>query len=320
MKPTSEQPALHRSPSPTNEGAVSRPSQRRTDPQPRADASASQSEPVPASSSLNLDQRSPGARDYSRTSDDAQLDSTRDSSSNLSPATPTRPRLSGAFRSAPPISPTPARPVSPFSQALVPSDSTRGRRAQDDFDYQQPHNPDPQRRNAADPSPEPAPLASTRPAFQSDPAGPAWLYASPAQPVAAKPLAPQQPSQFNPLLPIPSSTPGNASQLAGMPSRACSSSPARISLKPHLCVRRRPGHRSSPSSPSLVGLAKPASSPPLDARSLLHGGEGPAHRHHLARPAAVLLRRQRACATEPCAPSLRPAAAPTLRSTSSATT
>ena len=29
------------------------------------------------------------------------------------------------------------RPVSPFSQALVPSDSTRGRRAQDDFDYQQ---------------------------------------------------------------------------------------------------------------------------------------------------------------------------------------
>jgi cellulose synthase operon protein YhjQ len=193
MKPTSEQPAQP-PPSPSNEGAAPLPGQRRTDPQPRADVSTSQSEPVPVSSAANPDQRSPAARDYSRTSDDTPLDSTRDSSSNLSPATPPRPRLSGAFRSAPPISPTPPRPVSPFSQALVPSDSTRGRRAQDDFDYQQPHNPsEPQRRSSSDPTPEPAPLASARPAFQSDPAGPAWLYASPAQPVAAKPLAPQQP-------------------------------------------------------------------------------------------------------------------------------
>ena len=195
MKPTSEQPAPPPPPS-SNEGVAPLLGQRRTDPQPRADTS--QSEPAPASSAANPDQRTPSVNDHSRTSADTPFDSTRDSSSNLSPATPTRPRLSGAFRSAPPISSTPARPVSPFSQALVPSDSTRGRRAQDDFDYQQPHNPsDPPRRNPADPSPEPAPLASARPAFQSDPAGPAWLYASPQQPAAPKPLAPQQqpPSQ-----------------------------------------------------------------------------------------------------------------------------
>jgi cellulose synthase operon protein YhjQ len=183
MKPISEQPAP--SPvSPSNEGTAPLQGQRRTDPQQRAESPTSQSEP--ASSSI---------KDPSKTSNDEPLDSTRDSSSNLSPTTPTRPRLSGAFRSAPPISPTPPRPVSPFSQALVPSDSTRGRRAQDDFDYQQPHKAaEPPRRTSADPSPEPAPLASARPAFQSDPAGPAWLYAPPAQPVTPKPLAPQPPT------------------------------------------------------------------------------------------------------------------------------
>ena len=51
------------------------------------------------------------------------------------------------------ISPSPAtsRPVSPFSQALVPSDSTRGRRAQDDFDYQQSQG-FPERRSTPDTS------------------------------------------------------------------------------------------------------------------------------------------------------------------------
>ncbi|WP_158945498.1 cellulose synthase operon protein YhjQ/BcsQ [Granulicella sp. S190] len=102
---------------------------------------------------------------------------------------PTPPRLSGTFRSTPHASSTSSRPVSPFSQALVPSDSTRGRRAQDDFDYQQPHPPpDLSLRNSGESSPEPAPLASARPAFQSDPAGPAWLYAAPVQPTAAKSL------------------------------------------------------------------------------------------------------------------------------------
>ena len=56
-------------------------------------------------------------------------------SSNLSPAKPLMSRPLTSSRVMP--SAVPSRPVSPFSQALVPSDSTRGRRAQDDFDYQQ---------------------------------------------------------------------------------------------------------------------------------------------------------------------------------------
>lgn len=84
------------------------------------------------------------------------------------------------------VSPTAAapRPVSPFSQALVPSDSTRGRRAQDDFDYQQSHG-FPERRTPAE---DPSTLASQR--TQADPVGPAWLYA-PAAPQA--PQTPQKP-------------------------------------------------------------------------------------------------------------------------------
>jgi cellulose synthase operon protein YhjQ len=64
----------------------------------------------------------------------------------------------------------PPRPVSPFSQALIPSDSTRGRRAQDDFDYQQTQAaPDSTQSVGTE-----AAGSSTR---TSDPAGPAWLYA-----------------------------------------------------------------------------------------------------------------------------------------------
>ena len=62
-----------------------------------------------------------------------------------------RPRGRPAIRSAAPLPATPPRPVSPFSQALVPSDSTRGRRAQDDFDYQQSQG-FPDRRAAPHPS------------------------------------------------------------------------------------------------------------------------------------------------------------------------
>jgi cellulose synthase operon protein YhjQ len=83
------------------------------------------------------------------------------------------------------------RPVSPFSQALVPSDSTRGRRAQDDFDYQQSQG-FPERRNTPENTSEPSTLSTQRPASQADPAGPAWLYAPPAPPVSPKPIA--QPS------------------------------------------------------------------------------------------------------------------------------
>jgi cellulose synthase operon protein YhjQ len=190
MKPITEQSAL--SPlSPSNEGPDGLTGQRRGDPSARADARTTQTDPLSAPAAT--DPESSAAKDRPRPAADALLDSTRESTSN-SPSTIAPPRLSGAFRSAPPISSTSPRPVSPFSQALVPSDSSRGRRAQDDFDYQQPHNqPELPRRNPADPSPEQTPAASARPPFQADPAGPAWLYAPPAQPVSAKPLAPPPP-------------------------------------------------------------------------------------------------------------------------------
>jgi cellulose synthase operon protein YhjQ len=84
-------------------------------------------------------------------------------------------------------SPTGTRPVSPFSQALVPSDSTRGRRAQDDFDYQQSQGfPDSPRRTDAEPSVFPA----QRSPYPADPAaGPAWLYAPATPQVTPKPIA-----------------------------------------------------------------------------------------------------------------------------------
>src|SRR6202042_1328956 len=66
----------------------------------------------------------------------------------------------------------PPRPVSPFSQALVPSDSTRGRRAQDDFDYQQSQG-FPDRPTQPEATPEPPPPPTHRPPNQADPAGPA---------------------------------------------------------------------------------------------------------------------------------------------------
>jgi cellulose synthase operon protein YhjQ len=79
--------------------------------------------------------------------------------------------------------------VSPFSQALVPSDSTRGRRAQDDFDYQQSQG-FVDRRNAPESVPEPSPLSTQRPPHPSDPAGPAWLYAPSSSQVTPKPIVP----------------------------------------------------------------------------------------------------------------------------------
>jgi cellulose synthase operon protein YhjQ len=188
MKPISEQPATQPL-SPSSEGSTELTGQRRGDPQPRADVRTTQTEPLPASATTDESSAST-SKDRSKSTADAPIDSTRESS----PATLAPPRLSGAFRSAPPLSSNPARPVSPFSQALVPSDSSRGRRAQDDFDYQQPHNqPELPRRNPTEASPEPVPVASARPAFQSDPAGPAWLYSPPAQPASAKPLTPPPP-------------------------------------------------------------------------------------------------------------------------------
>jgi cellulose synthase operon protein YhjQ len=87
-----------------------------------------------------------------------------------------------------------SRPVSPFSQALVPSDSTRGRRAQDDFDYQQSHG-FPDRRGTGEAAPDSA-LASQRSAYPADPAGPAWLYAPASPQVQPKPIvSPSAPVQ-----------------------------------------------------------------------------------------------------------------------------
>jgi cellulose synthase operon protein YhjQ len=92
-----------------------------------------------------------------------------------------------------PVSDVPSRPVSPFSQALVPSDSTRGRRARDDFDYQQSQaTPERERRNILDPSIEPA-GSTQRPAYAAPPSGPAWLYAPPAAPASPKPTPFQPP-------------------------------------------------------------------------------------------------------------------------------
>jgi len=84
------------------------------------------------------------------------------------------------------------RPVSPFSQALVPSDSTRGRRAQDDFDYQQSQG-FPERRHTPETLSETLP--TPRSSNQADPAGPAWLYAPPVPQATPKPAVQLSPVQ-----------------------------------------------------------------------------------------------------------------------------
>ncbi len=101
---------------------------------------------------------------------------------------------------APPAS---TRAVSPFSQALVvPTDSVRGRRAQDDFGYQPaPTSSDPPRRSRSESLPQALPQSlpqsgdssSQRAAYIADPAGPAWLYAPPVSQQQAKPIVPQAP-------------------------------------------------------------------------------------------------------------------------------
>jgi cellulose synthase operon protein YhjQ len=99
--------------------------------------------------------------------------------------------------------PASTRAVSPFSQApVVPTDSVRGRRAQDDFGYQPaPASSDPPRRPRSESLPHALPQAlsqsgdssSQRAAYIADPAGPAWLYAPPVSQQQAKPIVPQAP-------------------------------------------------------------------------------------------------------------------------------
>ena len=180
MKPTAEQPNLSPRPSSsTTESKASHMGQRHTDPQPHA-ARSPQTESVTSSTTATGGQWPPTSGDRPQSVDPSH-DSPREVSGILPPAKPQSTRPMGSSRITPPST----RPVSPFSQALVPSDSTRGRRAQDDFDYQQSQG-FPERRTT--PEPDSSTLSSQRP---SDPAGPAWLYAPPAPQVSPKPLVSQ---------------------------------------------------------------------------------------------------------------------------------
>jgi cellulose synthase operon protein YhjQ len=180
MKPTAEQPNLSPRPSSptTTESQASHMGQRHTDPQPHA-ARSPQTDSATSSTTSTGGQWPPSSGDRPQPVDPSH-DSPREVSGILPPAKPSSTRPMGSSRIT---APSP-RPVSPFSQALVPSDSTRGRRAQDDFDYQQSQG-FPERRTSQEPD---STLSSQRP---SDPAGPAWLYAPPAPQVTPKPLASQ---------------------------------------------------------------------------------------------------------------------------------
>ncbi|HXC96143.1 MAG TPA: cellulose synthase operon protein YhjQ/BcsQ [Edaphobacter sp.] len=166
-----------------NESQAPSMGQRSSDPQVHAPTSRpTQADPPTSSVPINAGQWPPFS------TDPAPI--TRESN-DPSPARPTTPRSPVSSRILA-SSPSP-RPVSPFSQALVPSDSTRGRRAQDDFDYQ--HSQGfPDRRNVPENLSETAPLSSQRSANQADPTGPAWLYAPPAPQATARPITPVQSS------------------------------------------------------------------------------------------------------------------------------
>jgi cellulose synthase operon protein YhjQ len=182
MKPATEQTNLSpRPPSTTTESQASHMGQRHTDPEPHA-ARPLQTEPLPSSAPATAGQWPPSSGDRIPPTDSSH-DSNREINSNLPTTKPpaSRPTMSSRVM---PSAATP-RPVSPFSQALVPSDSTRGRRAQDDFDYQQSQG-FPERRTTAEP--DASTLSSQRPA---DPAGPAWLYAPPAPQVSPRPIVSQ---------------------------------------------------------------------------------------------------------------------------------
>jgi cellulose synthase operon protein YhjQ len=161
--------------------------QRHSDPQSHA-ARPPQAEPVTSSAPATGGQWPPTAGDRSQPLDPSH-DSTREINGTLSTAKPQASRPLIPARVTP--SAASSRPVSPFSQALVPSDSTRGRRAQDDFDYQQSQG-FPERRSSTQESvPESSPLSTQRSPYPADPAGPAWLYAPAAPQVSPKPMVSQ---------------------------------------------------------------------------------------------------------------------------------
>ncbi|HEX3374414.1 MAG TPA: cellulose synthase operon protein YhjQ/BcsQ [Edaphobacter sp.] len=175
MKAAVEQPNLSPRPSsPTTESQASHMGQRHTDPQPHAPRSPQTDSTSPTTSTGGQWPPTSGDRPQEPSHEPHEV------SGILPPTRPQATRPTGSSRITPPS----PRPVSPFSQALVPSDSTRGRRAQDDFDYKQSQG-FPERRGISEPDPT---LSSQRP---SDPAGPAWLYAPPAPQVTPKPLVSQ---------------------------------------------------------------------------------------------------------------------------------
>ncbi len=172
-----------------NESQASLMGQRHDDPQNSA-VRSSQLEPATPSAPAQNGSWPPIASERSQSAADPSQVSNREPYSGLPSSRPSAIRPAVSSR----ISPSPAtpRPVSPFSQALVPSDSTRGRRAQDDFDYQQSQG-FPERRTPAE---DPSALSSQRPAYQAEPSGPAWIYAPPSAPqTQQKPVAPPPPIQ-----------------------------------------------------------------------------------------------------------------------------
>ncbi len=166
--------------------------QRSSDPQLHA-ARPPQAEPAESSTPATGGQWPPTSGDHPQ-DDTPSHDAVREVNGNLSAAKPpaSRPLISSRVT---PSAATP-RPVSPFSQALVPSDSTRGRRAQDDFDYQQSQG-FPERRGVQESisGTLSETLPAQRPANPADPAGPAWLYAPPGPQASSKPIANLSPSQ-----------------------------------------------------------------------------------------------------------------------------
>jgi cellulose synthase operon protein YhjQ len=165
--------------------------QRSSDPQLHA-ARPPQAEPATSSTPATGGQWPPSSGDRPQ-AEGPSHDSIREVNSNPSAAKPPAPSPRPLISSR--ITPSAAvpRPVSPFSQALVPSDSTRGRRAQDDFDYQQSQG-FPERRGAHEAASETSALPA-RPATQADPAGPAWLYAPAAPQPSPKPITQISPVQ-----------------------------------------------------------------------------------------------------------------------------
>jgi cellulose synthase operon protein YhjQ len=188
MSPTPEKPTPTQDPSSIAEDAQpSSPDKRHTEAQQQPEGPGSEGGSI-ASPSDRPEPWSPATADRSQPPGDP-LFSARETADPL----PTTSRHSG-IRSTAPLPSTPPRPVSPFSQALVPSDSTRGRRAQDDFDYQQSQGfPERERRRSVpEPTSDPAD-SGHRAAYVADPAGPAWLYAPPSAATQQKPISFQPP-------------------------------------------------------------------------------------------------------------------------------